>query len=117
MFLLVQMFGYMSTAYCHLAESFLLEKPYAPPADPNKIIKLVEHLDEDEVEIMAKNILGPLPNSYVFTKALAEALVNEACEKDKLPAMIMRPSVVSPTFLDPIPGWTDNLNGPTGMLS
>lgn len=137
------MFGYMSTAYCHLHESFLLEKPYDPPADPHKIIKSVELLHEDEVELMAKKILGNLPNSYAFTKckifsliyealinrvkiqliyffitkALAEALVNEACLKHKLPAMILRPSIVIPTYIDPISGWTDNLNGPAGMMS
>lgn len=114
---LLQMFGHMSTAYCHLNESFLLEKPYDPPADPVKIIKSVELLHEDEVELMAKKILGNLPNSYAFTKALAEALVNEACIKHKLPAMILRPSIVIPTYMDPIPGWTDNLNGPAGMMS
>jgi alcohol-forming fatty acyl-CoA reductase len=112
-----QMFGYMSTAYCHLHESFLLEKPYDPPADPHKIIKSVELLHEDEVELMAAKILGTLPNSYAFTKALAEALVNEACEKNKLPAMILRPSIVIPTYMEPISGWTDNLNGPAGMMS
>lgn len=107
----------MSTAYCHLNETFLLEKAYEPPADPHKIIKSVELLHEDEVELMAKKILGTLPNSYAFTKALAEALVNEACEKHKLPAMILRPSIVVPTLMDPISGWTDNLNGPAGMMS
>lgn len=61
---------------------------------------------------MAKDILKSLPNSYAFTKALAEALVNEAVVKQKLPAMILRPSIVIPTYIDPIPGWTDNLNGP-----
>lgn len=61
---------------------------------------------------MAKDILKNLPNSYAFTKALSEALVNEAVEKQNLSAMIMRPSIVIPTYADPIPGWTDNLNGP-----
>lgn len=110
------MFTYMSTSYCHLHESFLLEKPYEPPADPYKIIKSVELLKEEEVELMAKKILGTLPNSYAFTKALAEALVNEACEKQNLPAMILRPSIVIPTFMDPVAGWTDNLNGPAGLM-
>lgn len=47
---------------------------------------------------MAKKILGNLPNSYAFTKALAEALVNDACQNDNLPAMILRPSIVIPTL-------------------
>lgn len=31
--------------------------------------------------------------------------------------MILRPSIVIPTYIDPISGWTDNLNGPAGMMS
>ena len=61
---------------------------------------------------MSKDILRNLPNTYSFTKALAEALVNEAVLKENLPAMILRPSIVIPTYVDPIAGWTDNLNGP-----
>jgi alcohol-forming fatty acyl-CoA reductase len=79
-------------------------------------MKSVEFLSEDEVEAMSKTILGSVPNSYSFTKALAEALVNEAYEKRNLPACIMRPSIVIPTWRDPIPGWTDNYNGPAGLM-
>lgn len=87
-------------------------KPYDPPADPHRIINSIELLTENEVELMAKKILGNLPNSYAFTKALAEALVNDACQKENLRAIILRPSIVIPTLSQPIPGWTDNLNGP-----
>jgi alcohol-forming fatty acyl-CoA reductase len=73
-------------------------------------------LTEDEVEGMAKKILKNLPNSYAFTKALAETLVIEACKKNQLPVMILRPSIVIPTYIDPIPGWTDNLNGPYVLI-
>lgn len=112
----LDLFGYISTSYCHLHESFLLEKAYDPPADPHKIIRSVEFLDGIETEIMTKRLLGHLPNTYAFTKALAEALVNEACIEKNLPAMIFRPSIVIPTLYDPIPGWTDNLNGPAGLM-
>lgn len=76
----------------------IFRQPYDPPADPYKIINSIEVLTENEAESMAEKILGNLPNSYAFTKALAEALVNDACQKDKLPAMILRPSIVIPTF-------------------
>lgn len=35
---------------------------------------------------------------------------------DSLPVVVMRPSIVIPIYQDPIPGWTDNINGPTGLL-
>lgn len=35
---------------------------------------------------------------------------------DKLPVVIIRPSIVIPIWKEPLPGWTDNINGPTGLL-
>lgn len=46
------MFCHVSTAYCHLHERHLEEKAYPPPADPNKIIKAVEWMDEEVVDSM-----------------------------------------------------------------
>ncbi|XP_034946182.1 putative fatty acyl-CoA reductase CG5065 [Chelonus insularis] len=108
------LFAHISTAYCHLEEKILGEKPYPPPADPHKIIKCVEWMDDDVVEAMTSKILGNLPNTYAFTKALSEGLVEEAMKE--LPAIILRPSIVIPIWKEPLPGWTDNINGPTGLL-
>lgn len=66
----------------------LKEKPYPPPADPHKIIKCVEWMDDEVVESMTDKILGELPNTYAFTKALSEGLVEEAMSE--LPAIILR---------------------------
>lgn len=35
---------------------------------------------------------------------------------DTVPAIIVRPSVVVPIWKEPLPGWSDNTNGPTGLL-
>ncbi|XP_026472331.1 putative fatty acyl-CoA reductase CG5065 [Ctenocephalides felis] len=110
----LKMFAHVSTSYCHLHEKVLLEKPYDPPANPHDIIKCVEWMDEDLVNSMTKKILGNLPNTYAFTKALAEGLVVEAMQT--IPAIIIRPSIVIPVWKEPIPGWTDNINGPAGLL-
>ncbi|XP_060532693.1 fatty acyl-CoA reductase 1 [Cylas formicarius] len=107
-------FAHLSTAYCHLHERILYEKPYPPPADPHKVIQTVEWLDEEVINTITPTILGDIPNTYAFTKALGEALVGE--EKDRLPVVILRPSVVIPIWKEPLPGWTDNINGPTGLL-
>lgn len=50
------------------------------------------------------------PNSYVYTKALAEQI----CEsyKDQIPITIVRPSIVVGSEAEPIGGWNDNFNGP-----
>ncbi|XP_049767217.1 fatty acyl-CoA reductase 1 [Schistocerca cancellata] len=108
-------FVYISTAYCHLEEKVLHEKAYPPPADPHKTIKFCENMSDEICNSMTKSVLGNLPNTYAFTKALAEGLCVEAMEKG-LPVLILRPSVVIPIWKEPLPGWTDNINGPTGLL-
>lgn len=50
----LEVFIHVSTAYCHLGERVIYEKPYPPPADPYKIIQQVEWLDEGIVEAMTK---------------------------------------------------------------
>ncbi|KAK4878208.1 hypothetical protein RN001_010714 [Aquatica leii] len=110
----LSVFNHVSTAYCHLHEKVLYEKAYPPPADPHMIIKLVEWMDEKIIDSITQQILDGYPNTYAFTKALGEALVND--EMDNLPVIILRPSVVIPIWKEPVPGWTDNINGPIGLL-
>lgn len=110
----LDLFCYVSTAYCHLHEKLLLEKPYPPPADPLLTISKVEQMDEKTAEAMTPTLLGDLPNTYAFTKTLSESLVVKSF--DDIPSMIVRPSIVIPMYSDPLPGWTDNINGPTGLL-
>lgn len=45
---------HVSTAYAHLGERILYEKPYPPPADPYDVIRKVEWLEEGVVEAMTK---------------------------------------------------------------
>lgn len=64
------------------------ERMYPPPADPHKVIKCVEWMDDDVVEAMTDKILGKLPNTYAFTKALSEGIVEESMSH--IPSMILR---------------------------
>lgn len=45
-------------------------------------------MDNDVVEAMTDKILGHIPNTYAFTKALSEGLVEEAMPH--IPAIILR---------------------------
>ncbi|XP_077299873.1 fatty acyl-CoA reductase 1-like [Arctopsyche grandis] len=110
----LELYVHVSTAYCHLHEKLLLEKPYPPPADPNKMISCVEWMDDEVVNSMTEKILDKLPNTYAFTKALSEGLAVDAM-KD-IPLIILRPSIIIPIWQEPLPGWTDNINGPVGLL-
>uniref|UniRef100_A0ABK9MQN7 Fatty acyl-CoA reductase n=1 Tax=Glossina morsitans morsitans TaxID=37546 RepID=A0ABK9MQN7_GLOMM len=107
-------FAHVSTAYCHLHVKTLYERVYDPPANPHKVISACEWLTDEQVAAIEPKILGDIPNTYAYTKSLSESLVAE--NFGELPAMILRPSIVIPVWREPVPGWTDNINGPTGLL-
>ena len=54
-----------------------------------------------------------MPNTYTFTKQIAEYLVYS---ESKIPTVILRPSIVGASWLEPSIGWVDNFNGPTGLI-
>ncbi|KAG5668842.1 hypothetical protein PVAND_016764 [Polypedilum vanderplanki] len=114
----LKVFCHLSTAFCHLKEKFLLNQFYEVSADPHEIIDIVEKFDEDEVgKMLSEYLCDTIPNTYVFTKGLSEAIIAKAQEKYKLPMMIARPAIILPIYKDPLPGWTDNLYNITGALA
>ncbi|XP_048001803.1 putative fatty acyl-CoA reductase CG5065 [Leguminivora glycinivorella] len=107
-------FVYTSTAFCYPDYEVLEEKFHDPSADPHDVIRFCEWLDDKQVSLLTPSLLGKHPNTYTYTKRLAESLVNDAYPD--MPCVIARPSIVCPAYLDPIPGWVDNINGPVGLL-
>jgi len=106
-------FMHISTAYAHTNREVIEERVYEPSIKPSSLISLTEQIDDGMADALTPHFLGQRPNSYTFTKSIAEYIV--ASEGKDLPAMIFRPSIVSSTWKDPIPGWIDNYNGPTGV--
>ncbi|XP_065092505.1 putative fatty acyl-CoA reductase CG5065 [Ochlerotatus camptorhynchus] len=105
---------HVSTTYSNPDKYVIEEKIYPPYADWKETIKLAEQLDEETLETFAPKYMGMLPNTYVFTKSLAEHIINDY--QEKLPLILFRPSIVISSMRDPIPGWMDNFNGPVGLL-
>lgn len=60
-------------------------------------------------------ILGKWPNTYAFTKALAESVVR--LHGSHLPIGMFRPAIVTSSVREPVVGWIDNLYGPTGVVA
>ncbi|EDS35447.1 fatty acyl-CoA reductase 1 [Culex quinquefasciatus] len=107
----LDVFVYISTAFSNCTRNTIEEKFYKPQVDPYLLIKLVEmEQDEESFEVLSRKIIEPWPNTYAFTKALAEDLVRQFA--DKVPVAVIRPSIGD----DPIPGWTDNLYGFNGVV-
>ncbi|XP_076896465.1 fatty acyl-CoA reductase 3-like [Bidens hawaiensis] len=47
------------------------------------------------------------PNTYVFTKALGEMIIGHL--KGDMPVVILRPTIVTSTFKEPLPGWVEGI--------
>ncbi|KAH8258935.1 hypothetical protein KR038_009455 [Drosophila bunnanda] len=107
-------FVHVSTTYANPSILDLEERVYPPLADWRTTIKLAETYDEETLNIYNLKYGNFQPNTYTFTKSLAEQIVNDY--RDQLPIFIFRPSIVVSTIDDPMPGWADNFNGPTGLL-
>nr|CAD7567382.1 unnamed protein product [Timema californicum] len=105
---------HVSTAYCNCDRPEVDEVIYSPPYDPEHIIQCMEWMDDDLVNTVTPKLIGNRPNTYTFTKALAESMLMKEC--GNLPVAIVRPSIVLSSAREPLAGWIDNWNGPSGII-
>ncbi|XP_072397802.1 putative fatty acyl-CoA reductase CG5065 isoform X2 [Diabrotica undecimpunctata] len=112
----ISIFVHISTAYSNCDKFVVEEKLYPALANWRDAIMLAEECDPNTLEVFSQKYISPLPNTYTFAKSLGEHVVNELCQ-GKIPVVITRPSVVIHTLSDPIEGYTDNFNGPNGLIT
>ncbi|XP_055591104.1 putative fatty acyl-CoA reductase CG5065 [Uranotaenia lowii] len=105
---------HVSTTYSNPEVMDVEERIYPPKMDWRKAIEVAENIDEQILESLALKMSSFSPNTYTFTKGLAEQICLEYGQQ--LPLVIFRPSVVTNSESEPIPGWIDNFNGPVSML-
>ncbi|XP_055704509.1 putative fatty acyl-CoA reductase CG5065 isoform X2 [Phlebotomus papatasi] len=105
---------HLSTAFCYCDKEVLHEKVYECPHNPHDLIRCAEWMDEKTLDNITANLIAPHPNTYTYSKRLAEILVRN--EYPNLPVVIARPSIVIPANEEPLPGWVDSLNGPIGLM-
>lgn len=68
------------------------EEIHPPVADWQQMIYLAENMDEYSLQQVAFKMMEQFPNTYTFSKNLAEHVVNDLCD-GKIPAVILRPSI------------------------
>lgn len=110
----LKVMAHVSTAYSNCNRLHVDEKFYDPIANYEDVIKLVSSKDDKTLEDMTSEIIGELPNTYAFTKSLAEDAIRK--EAQDLPILVFRPTVVIATYREPVRGWIDNVYGPTGLI-
>ncbi|XP_029346252.1 fatty acyl-CoA reductase wat-like [Acyrthosiphon pisum] len=102
-------FVHVSTAYSHCPRSEINEQFYPVSISAKELKKLIKR-DEN-----THNVSVDWPNTYTFTKALIENVIST--NENKLPISIFRPSIIGCTKSEPEPGWVDNMNGVSGIIS
>ncbi|KAH8330484.1 hypothetical protein KR067_003931 [Drosophila pandora] len=78
-----------------------------------KVLALSQLVSPQVLDDMESALRGSFPNTYTYTKALAEDVVLKECKG--LPISIFRPAIITATWKDPVAGFIDNLYGPTAM--
>ncbi|XP_058046540.1 fatty acyl-CoA reductase 2-like [Ahaetulla prasina] len=105
---------HISTAYSNCNRRHIEEVCYPVPVEPKKLLDLVTCMDESLIEAITPNLIEGWPNTYTFSKALTEYLIQQ--EKGDLNVAIVRPSIVGASWQEPFPGWIDNFNNVNGFL-
>ncbi|KAM3609502.1 uncharacterized protein V6R79_015928 [Siganus canaliculatus] len=110
----LQVFIHVSTAYANCDRELIEEVIYPPPIDYRRLLDCLDWMDDELVSTLTPKLIGERPNTYTYTKALAEYLVQQ--EAGDLNVAIVRPSIVGASWKEPFPGWIDNFNGPSGIF-
>jgi len=93
---------------------FIQEKIYDIAEDSEAIVEKITKMTVPQQEEQLKNILGPWPNTYTFTKSMAERTLRKR-RPQNMPVVLLRPSIISGSIREPYPGWTDTLSAAGGL--
>uniref|UniRef100_A0A8D8WY92 Fatty acyl-CoA reductase n=2 Tax=Cacopsylla melanoneura TaxID=428564 RepID=A0A8D8WY92_9HEMI len=109
----LESFVYVSTAYSNCHRESIDEKFYEPIYKPNELKEILDSCTDLELTLLNETIIQPMPNTYTLTKNTNEYMCKQRI--DKLPLVIVRPSVVMPTDDEPLPLWSKGMTGLTAM--
>ncbi|XP_034103589.1 fatty acyl-CoA reductase wat-like [Drosophila albomicans] len=109
-------FVHVSTAFSNCVISHISEQYYPDNliAGADKVLSIRNVCGDNLLDRMASTLIGKFPNTYTYTKALAEQVIQT--ESGELPVCIFRPGAITATNKEPMSGWIDNLYGPISMI-
>lgn len=104
----LKVFQYVSTTYSHPELKVVGEVIHKPYTDWRKAIKICEKVDQELLDILTPKFTHFMPNTYTFTKSLAEQII---CDyQNDLPIVLFRPSIVISSMKEPFPGWIGEID-------
>ncbi|XP_052858484.1 fatty acyl-CoA reductase wat [Drosophila gunungcola] len=110
-------------AYLHISTAFSncvifrIEEKFYPEhltCDSEKVLAMSELLGDQMMDSLTPTLLGSYPNTYTYTKALAEDVILR--EAGDLPLSVFRPAIIIASHREPVAGWIDNLYGPIALI-
>ncbi|CAH0389540.1 unnamed protein product [Bemisia tabaci] len=104
---------HISTAYGNCNRREVEEQIYESKMPSEAILQMTQIMDDEFLDSVTPQIIKGWPNTYTFTKQVAEDCVQHFGKG--LPVAIFRPSIIIGSSEEPVPGWIDNLYGPTGV--
>ncbi|KAL7040997.1 hypothetical protein ACKWTF_000572 [Chironomus riparius] len=107
---------HLSTAFCNCDQNVLYEEVYEWEQKPLDLVRCSKWMSEEAMSEMGNILMKPHPNTYTYTKRMAEILVRDIYNEGLLNVCIIRPSIVTPAWKEPLEGWVDSLNGPIGIM-
>ncbi|KYM75387.1 hypothetical protein ALC53_14083, partial [Atta colombica] len=107
-------FIHVSTIYSNCHIKHIEERLYSYPINHKYLIMFARNLPENIFEEKISKIVSQWPNTYTFTKAIAESLFKN--ESGDLPIGIFRPAIIISSASEPLVGWIDNIYGPSGFV-
>lgn len=84
-------FIHLSTAFCNCDQEVMYEKVYEFHHKPEDIIRMAEWMDVKQLDKITPELIKPHPNTYTYSKRLAEILVRD--QYPDMPVIITRPSI------------------------
>lgn len=118
----IKMFCHVSTCYvnCNQSSGSVVKEKIYPLELPGKedylsFAKRVSEIkDPNDIARIEKKILKKFPNTYTFSKSMAERILVQ--HRGSVPVCIYRPSVITASYRDPVAGWVEGLAGPGGVI-
>ncbi|KAH8347024.1 hypothetical protein KR059_004328 [Drosophila kikkawai] len=113
---LLEAFVHISTAFSNCVIQDIKEKFYSEllNCSSQQVLELSDLVSDELLDSMEPALLGSFPNTYTYTKALAEDVILR--EAGGLPLCVFRPAVIIAAHKEPTSGWIDNMYGPMAIL-
>ena len=112
----LDVFCHVSTAYTNSNKlGFISESIHDLEGgqDPDELIQGIIKMGPQAVADNEKKIIGAYPNTYTFTKSMAERSVKK--NRGNLRVAIVRPSIIVSCYDEPCQGWTDTVAASGGI--